>query len=53
MKALKIRKPFIFWLAQQLLPAGNKNNQKPISDREFYGILTMIILALCILKVLF
>jgi hypothetical protein len=46
---------FMFWLAQQYLPAYNnyKKQIQPINNHEFYGTLTMIIIALLALKMIF
>jgi hypothetical protein len=52
---LKLQEPFAFWLVRQFLIAEEdlKEDFEPISNREFFSILSMIIAALVILKIIF
>ncbi len=47
--------PFAFQLVRQFLPAMEDQEEEvqPISDREFYSILVMIIVALVVLYTVF
>lgn len=51
----KLHEPFAFWLVRQFIPAEDvcKEDIRPISDREFYGIMVMIIAALVVLDLIF
>jgi hypothetical protein len=51
----KLQEPFAFWLVRQVLP--NIENQEediqPISNREFYSMMGMIIVVLAVLNIIF
>jgi hypothetical protein len=50
----KLQEPFAFWLVQQFLPIENDNEEAvPISNREFYSIMGMIIVVLVVLEMIF
>ncbi len=50
-----LKEPFAFWLVKRFLPAedNQKESIQPISNREFYGIMSMIIVALIVLDIIF
>ena len=51
----KLTEPFFFWLVRQLLPAVENQEEdiQPISNREFYSIMSMIIVVLVVLGIIF
>jgi hypothetical protein len=51
----KLNEPFTFSLVKQFLPAetDQEDDVRPISDREFYGIMGMIVAALAVLEIIF
>jgi hypothetical protein len=51
----KIQEPFAFWLVRQFLITEERQKEdiKPISNRELFSILSMIIAALVILRIIF
>jgi hypothetical protein len=50
----KLRKPFIFWLAQQLLPTETKiMHNKSIGNNEFYTTMAMVAIALIVMSIVF
>jgi hypothetical protein len=50
----KLQEPFAFWLVQQFLPIENDNEEAaPISNREFYSIMGMIVVVLVVLDIIF
>jgi hypothetical protein len=50
----KLHTTFAFWLVQQFLPLDDSGEEtQPISNREFYSIMAMILFALGLLKVAF
>ena len=51
----KLEEPFVFWLIRQYLPAidDKEEDVQPINNREFYSIMSMIILALVVLDIIF
>jgi hypothetical protein len=49
----KLRKPFMFWLVQQLLPVDNKRmKNKVIGNKEFYSTMAIVAFALIVITVL-
>jgi hypothetical protein len=51
----KLHRPFAFWLAQQFLLMDDiqKEDVRPISDREFYSIMVIIAGAILALDIVF
>ncbi len=51
----KLHEPFMFWLVRQFLPPeeDRQENVQPITDREFYSTIAMIIAALLVLDIIF
>ena len=50
----KLQEPFAFWLAQQFLPIENDDEEPvPISNREFFSIMSMVVAALVVLDIIF
>jgi hypothetical protein len=50
-----VAEPFLFQLIHQLFQAEEKESDEmqPVSDREFYSIMGVIIVALVVLKIIF
>jgi hypothetical protein len=51
----KLQEPFAFQLVRQFLPAVEdlKEDIQPISNREFYSIMGMIVVVLAVLDMIF
>jgi hypothetical protein len=54
-KYSKLQEPFAFQLVRQLLPCEEdlKEDIQPISNREFYSIMGMIVVVLAVLDMIF
>jgi hypothetical protein len=51
----KLQEPFAFWLVQQFLPAAKdlEEDVQPINNREFYSIMSMIVVVIVVLDIIF
>ncbi len=51
----KLQEPFVFQLVRQFLPAveDHEEDVQPISNYEFYSIMSMILAALVVLEIIF